>query len=223
MIKNNELPKTNFIFDPRKELEAMKVFVNEFNHDSFLPDKIKSLLANKNDKQIIRILEKSYREGHIQRLENSWKKIEKPYFELVEKITGHKWIHKKYNIVLTKYIFGFCNPFTPETNYVFVRQNTTGISKNYIIAHELFHSHYFKIIKNKNNDLWTTEYNENCAILALLFTEIKKLFPYFDEEVIQSCINSHPSAARHFKSLLIAWKSRENFDSYLEQSLKIVK
>lgn len=221
--KNIKLPKVKFVFSAKKELVAIKIFVNKFGHKSFLPKGVLELLEHKQDKKIIEILERFYKKENIKRIEKEWRKIEKQYFESVEKVTGHRWAHKEYKVILTKYIIGFCSQFTPDANHVFVRQSTRGIAKNYITAHELFHSHYFKIVENKNECLGYTEYNENCAVLALLFTEVKKLFPDFDQKVVQSCIQSHPRAAKYFKQLLKVWKSRKNFEDYLKQSLKVVK
>lgn len=143
-------------------------------------------------------------------IEGNWKIIEDDYFRLVEDITGYSWLHNQYRVVLTRTMLGVCNPFDSKTDEVAPSFNFPVLVISYIIAYELFHSHYLQIIGKKNNDrLFSTELNENCAVLVLLFSEVKNLFPFADDSMVQSCIASHKNAEK-------------NFDDYLEKSFSVV-
>lgn len=219
----NILPKVKFVFDAEKELEAIKIFVNEFNEKSFLPKDILIFLEKGEDTKIIEFLNNSYKKEILNKFEKEWLGIEKEYFKAIEKVTGYYWSHKEYIVFVTYLIKGFCNPIDSNIDYVFVAQDLDSSGINYVIAHELFHSHYFNIVENTDDSLFYTEYNENTAIFCLLFTEVKKLFPGFDEDIIKSCINSHPGAAKYFDQMFDVWEKRIDFKDYLERVVKEVK
>ncbi|GEM_PF-4799190 len=216
------MPKVTFEFNAKKEYD----FINFFEKNLYKLNLPKNLRSNwKNKKEAIKLIEAVYKKERKKEYENNWKPIEKDYFDLVEKITNHKWLHKNYRVVITKYMLGFANPFDINTNKVTCRQNYKKIERNYIIAHELFHLHYHKIISKKNNPaLFNSELNENCVILTLCFSEIKNLLVEPKNEwIIKEWINSHPDAAKYFKKLLPLWKNRKNFDDYLKKSLSVLK
>ncbi len=214
--------KVRFEFNANEEYEYIKFFEKYFGQIN-LPKNLRKVWQSK--KEAVNFIKQRYNKKKKEEFEKSWGKIEEEYFSKIEKITGYKWQHKKYKVFLSNYIPGFCNPFDVNTDEVVCCQKYKRIERNYIIAHELFHSHYFRIVsKKKNNNFFKTELNENCDILALCFTEIKNLLiKPKDEWIIKFFIKSHPSAEKYFKKLLPIWEKRKNFDDYLKKSLTVLK
>ena len=220
--KEGFIPKVEFVFDIEKELDYINLFKNELK-SSRLSVEDNFLLENDLPTFKKRIEDK-YKEEDKKEIENNWKEIEEQYFKRIENVTGHKWLHQEYKVILVDSKFGLCNPFKPTTNEVAVSFNFSKREINYIIAHEIFHSHYFQIVDSKSEGkLFSTELNENCNILALLFSEVKNLFPFADDAFIKSCIKSHKKAEGYFPELLSIWENRKDFDDYLKNSLNIFK
>lgn len=215
------MPKINFEFNAKKELFYIKFFEKKFGKVN-ISDELRTILND--DKKAINFLNKKYSLENKQNYERNWRKIEKDYFSNIEKLTNKKWSYKKYNVILTKYMPGFCNPYNLDTKEVTVRQDYPIKISNYIIAHELFHSHYHKIASiKKNKKLLKTELNENCAILSLLFSDLKKIFiKKKDEHIIKMFINSNHKSKKYFYKLLKIWNSKKDFNDYLKRSLNII-
>lgn len=214
------VPKVCFVFDSEKEVQYIGI-LKGFGAKPLASEDQR--LFDTNLSEFKKNIEKLYRDEVKRKIEADWGIIEGKYFSLVEKVTGHQWLHRKYTVILTSTMLGLCNPSNPETNEVAVSFNFPNIVINYIIAHEIFHSHYFQIVNKMGSDkLFSTELNENCAVFALLFTEIKKLFPFADDTMIESCIKSHENAAKYFNELHSLWNRKKDFDDYLVRSIKVI-
>ena len=215
------MAKVRFVFDARKELEYIRYFEKNFRRLD-IPADLREVIDD--NASAIKLIEGKYNDANKQTYELGWRKIEDAYFSLVEKITGHAWAHENYTVYLTEFMLGFCDPMRSQAQEVTARQQYSDIERNYIIAHELFHSHYFDIAeKIGNGDLFKTELNENADILALCFTELREvLFKKDDEWIIEYLIRSNAKAHPYFERLLAIWETRKSFDDYLAKSAEVV-
>ena len=216
------MPSVIFEFDAKREYEYIKFFEENFGEVE-LPKQLRKIWSDK--KKSISYIEKAYNLKKKGLFEKSWRKIEKDYFRLVEEITGHRWSHKTYRVILTKYMYGFCNPLDVDAKEVTCRQYMPAIERNYIVAHELLHSHYFGIVaKKKDVRLFSTELNENFNVLALCFSDIRGLLVKpKDEWIIRGWVNSNQKAAKYFDALLPLWEGRKSFEDYLKKSKTVLK
>lgn len=217
------MPKVIFTFDPKKEYEYIRLFEEHFGEVP-LPKALRKILSDK--KKAIEYIEKTYDRKKLDVFERSWKKIETDYFKSVERITGYHWGRRSYTVLLTRYMHGFCNPLIANAKEVTCQQNTQGIARDYVVAHELLHSHYFRIVADKKDSkaLFSTELNENFNILALCFSDMRGLFVKPQNEwIIKYFVNSHQSAAKYFDVLLPLWEDRKSFEDYVQKSTRVLK
>lgn len=216
------MPKVIFQFDPKKEYEYIRFFEEHFGVVD-LPKQLRTIWGDK--KKAVEAIGSSYDQRKKELYEREWRKIEQDYFKMIEAITGHPWKHRTYRVIMTKYMYGFCNPLDPDTREVTCRQDIPKIERNYIIAHELLHSHYFGIVAKKNDPrLFSTELNENFNVLALCFSEAKRLMVDPKHEwIIAGWANSNARAVKYFQQLLPLWEGRKSFTQYLKESVGVLE
>ena len=215
------MPKLNFLIDPDKEYEYHRLFLSHrglarlslFNHSSIedkerIIRKINSFWDNQ-DREVINEIEKH------------WQTIETQYFNLVEKITGVPWVYQNYSAFFLAFslVAGFSNPFNLKSSEIVL---TTGaaINPKFIVAHELFHSHYYYVVdklgltEKANKTLFT----EGIAGLALFKTEMRELFPDTDTE---KSISSYSEVRQNWEKLETLWGERTSFKDFLIEAVKI--
>ncbi|HBI25690.1 MAG: hypothetical protein UT41_C0001G0191 [Candidatus Wolfebacteria bacterium GW2011_GWC2_39_22] len=216
------MTKVIFEFNAKKEYDYIKFFEENFGEVN-LPKPLRKIFGDR--KRAIEYIEKTYNQKKLRAFETAWRKIEKEYFSAIKSITGHKWKHKTYRVVMTNYMYGFCNPLDGNVREVTCQQNVPLIERNYIIAHELLHAHYFSIIAQKNDPkLLSTELNENFNVLALCFSPVCDLLVAPKNKwIINGWAHANQIAAPYFDALLLLWKARKSFEDYLEKSAVVLK
>lgn len=151
------MTKVHFSFDAKKELEYIRYFEKNFSQLD-IPAGLRAVIDD--DRAAARFIEEKYDDANKDAHELGWRKIEDDYFHLVQKITGHAWAHETYTIYLTEFMPGFCDPIHSQVQEMTARQNYSDVERNYIIAHELFHSHYFDIAEKIGLDDLFNDYLE---------------------------------------------------------------
>jgi hypothetical protein len=209
------MPKVTFLIDPDKEYEYHQLFqkVPEFNRMSIF-----AYTPIDDKPRIIKKIQNFWDDedrAAIKKIEDEWRIIEKDYFELIREITGVEWLYDEYFAYFLAFstVIGFSNPFNLKSQEI-IMTPAAAINPKFIVAHELFHSHYFYVVDKlgmtgiANKTLFT----EGVAALVLFKTKMKELFPNTD---FQSSINSYPQVAKEWDKLVNLWEKRKNFKDFL--------
>lgn len=209
------MPTVKFEIDPEKEYEYHQLFLDTHGleqasifYHSPIGDKTRIVNKIKNfwdeqDKEI------------ISKIEKQWKTIENDYFKQIEEITQVSWSHQAYHAYFLAFsnMIGFSNPFNLDSNEIVL---TTGsiINPKFLVGHELFHSHYYRLVDKLGltKRLNQTIFTEGIASLVIFETGIKNLFSETDAS---SSINSYSEVQNKWPVLLEHWQQRENLNSFL--------
>jgi len=212
------------IVKAQKRIEQLKI--NWRKQIEFIPEKLLNLILKKNRKTAEGLVQK-YLKSHPKKtirdlviktqlifLEKIWRKIEKRFFERLEKITGKPIFIKEFKCYLTT---GFMCPYNPEDNSFMVSM-WHGLPWNMtIICHEIFHLqflHYYgkycrKFISKKELD----DLKE--ALTFILNTDFNDLLLSQDK--------GYPAHQKLRKELEKIWKKEKNFKEFLKRTIKIIK
>jgi hypothetical protein len=141
------------------------------------------------------------------KIAKKWRVINKEYFDWVSKITGHKWTKNKYKCyVSSSYIAG---GGYQKPDMVFVFPFRKDVDSNIIIAHELFHLHFFDVVNEIGFDIDEKKlWDISEVVVVLVLSEIKiKNFVY--KPMI------YPQHKDLYKELKLLWKKRKSFGEFL--------
>lgn len=210
------------IVKAQKRIEQLKI--NWRKQIEFIPEKLLNLILKKNRKTAEGLVQK-YLKSHPKKtirdlviktqlifLEKIWRKIEKRFFERLEKITGKPIFIKEFKCYLTT---GFMCPYNPEDNSFMVSM-WHGLPWNMtIICHEIFHLqflHYYgkycrKFISKKELD----DLKE--ALTFILNTDFNDLLLSQDK--------GYPAHQKLRKELEKIWKKEKTLRNFLKERLKL--
>lgn len=210
------------IVKAQKRIEQLKI--NWRKQIEFIPEKLLNLILKKNRKTAEGLVQK-YLKSHPKKtirdlviktqlifLEKIWRKIEKRFFERLEKITGKPIFIKEFKCYLTT---GFMCPYNPEDNSFMVSM-WHGLPWNMtIICHEIFHLqflHYYgkycrKFISKKELD------NLKEALTFILNTDFNDLLLSQDK--------GYPAHQKLRKELEKIWKKEKTLRNFLKERLKL--
>jgi len=217
------MKKVNFIIDPNKEYKYHKLFekIPQFNTMSLF-----AFVPIKDKKRIIRKINNFWDNKDkklITGIEKKWREIEKGYFDLVSKITEEDWLYNEYNAYILAFstIIGFSNPFNLKSKEIALTISSI-INPKFLVAHELFHSHYYYVIEKygMTNKANKTLFTEGVAALVLTETKMKSLFP---ETNFESSISSYPQVRTNWNRFKELWNKRKSFKGFIIEAVKKTK
>ena len=212
------------IVKARKKIEQLKM--NWKKQVVFIPPKLLNLIKKKSRKTAENSVQK-YLKSRPQKtirdliiktqlifLEKVWRKIEKRFFERLEKITGQPIFIKEFKCYLTT---GFMCPYNPKDNSFMVSIWHSLPLNLTTICHEIFHLqflHYFKkycrkfISKRGLDDLKE-------AITFILNTDFNDLLLVQDKGYL-----AHQKLRKELKKI---WKKEKNFNKFLDKAIGFIK
>jgi len=157
----------------------------------------------------------------IKDIEKEWKKLD--FFNIVEKIAGFKWKHKKYFAIVSSNIkYGFASPFPEFENKVLIDVRCKEILR--IICHELLHQYLNQIIYYELKDeKFENEIIHELFVTHMLFdTKLNDLFNdnYTSKKDLLDA--GHKKEFKFYKKSKELWNSRKDIKDYLTNLFEIL-
>lgn len=148
-------------------------------------------------------------------IKKKWKRIEKEYFNQMEKIMGFKWKQRIYYCHLSSSFICGGGRWFPNKIALFPRM--TNFYPIMTICHELFHLHFFEYLQNKGvkitdakiNELWDLSESIDFILLELKIKGMKYK------------VKNFPQHEKLYKKLKNVWKG--DFEEFIKKALKIYK
>lgn len=216
------MPKVHFVIDPKKEYEYHKLFLET---DAWNDLSLFQFQSIKDEARVIKKIERFWDDKDKQiigQVEAEWRPIEDSYFKLLEEITDQKCSYQIYNVFFLVFIvntLGFSNPFENDGSEIVLGIGASGaaIDSKFIIAHELFHTHYYYVVSKLGLEkAINTTLIEGTADLALFYSEMKDSLP---ESKIDQCTQTYQEVRDNWKILHSNWEKRKSFEDYLRNSI----
>ena len=189
----------------------------------FIPEKLLNLILKKNRKTAEGLVQK-YLKSHPKKtirdlviktqlifLEKIWRKIEKRFFERLEKITGKPIFIKEFKCYLTT---GFICPYNPKDNSFMVSIWHSLPWNITTICHEIFHLqflyHYEKYCRKFISKKELDDLKE--ALTFILNTDFNDLLLSQDK--------GYPAHQKLREELKKIWKKEKNFNKFLDKAIR---
>ncbi len=156
--------------------------------------------------------EKKDAENNLTKIKNLWDSNEVSILKYIEEITEEQIANKNYHGsvgVLTTF-----GGYEQKANMIYIPSKFKSEKKAlYLIAHEIFHLHYWDIAKRLNLKTNSWLLSEIIVVLALndfrLWKDLK--------------LDYLPECKELSKKIIPLWKNKTSFEDFLKQSLKIAE
>jgi len=212
-----------FKTDPEKELEYFDRFVKSCGTSKLKKESLELISLDK--KEAIKRLEEGYKKEDfiqfVKDLKKEWKKIEKEYFQKVKESTGLDWQHERYICYVSLNVPGLGDLVDKSWDKVILSNILPANIMKYVLAHELFHLHYFYVCKKEKMPIEAASVaiNESIPILFMLVNpDIGKLFP---EITVDRVRKSYQEVDRIIDKLIDVYKSEKNFIKLINKAIEI--
>ncbi|MEI6849555.1 MAG: hypothetical protein WCK29_00805 [archaeon] len=224
--KEVKMNKVNFVFNQEKDMHNIWETATSksygYDFSSKMPPVLVEFCKNHSYKESKIFIKKFFSNIYSSKLikiylgsvNNSWKTIEKEYFQRLEKMTGKKLAVKKINAYMT--IAPRCPYILKEKAFMFnffSNIPNTLSTAGHEILHLHFHEHYFEEIEKELGHQKTHDIKE--ALTVLLNLEFQDLWFVSDNGY-----ESHKSLREFIKN---EWKKDKNFDNLLNNCVNYMK
>ncbi|MEK6889126.1 MAG: hypothetical protein AABW80_03395 [Nanoarchaeota archaeon] len=226
------MAKVKFIVDVEKEIFYLKEYIKVCGEDKVTPPGLN--LLKKTDEEIIKELNREYSTSQFiefaNNLKRRWKKIEDRYFSRIKEITGYEWELKEYICIITKYIPGFS--VISKGNIIILgnefRKNDEIRSlpiesQLYILAHELFHLHYFEVARKEKLPIEATKIEIVESVPILVFFNDSELQSFWPSVTFEKAKASYKKVEAVYGSASKMWDTKKNYLEFLKEFANSLK
>lgn len=186
-------------------------------------------LKNKSTKEIIDFFRNSRKEIEkelIRRkklIEKNWNEINDLFFSEIERITESKWKYKSYKCHVCCVWAGRYNNYKNEITVFAFFGKSDYLA---IIAEELFHLHFWEIMKKLKIEMKDKDWRNFKDNLYWQFSECMPclIFSYSDIK-LKLKFGKYPEwkhVRKLFKKIRPIWENRKNFMDFLRNALKVL-
>lgn len=235
-------PKLRFIISKQKELNTYLAFLDEskyrdnpreMNWGFYDPHPKLKILKDKNlslsqIKKIIKEYIDNYYLKNISKIKknlekekNNWKKLEKDFYYLTDKIfKNHKWPRGRYIAYPT--IWGIYPRFLEDKTFQIPIEHRLRGYVQTTIAHEMLHFIFYDYIYKKYPKLKNHKYDDDLWNISEAFNVIIQNSPEWLKVFNQKTMSypEHKDLIKKFKGI---WKDvDEDIDKFLAESLRVV-
>ena len=237
----SKYPKINLKIDIKEDIDNCISFIKRERKGIkrefllwFLPDDFKYIL-NKNfsekernkiireyTKHIYKIKKDEIGKG-FEKAKKDWQKVEKEYFQLVDKVfKNHPWPKGNYRGIVS--IWHMYPRYIKHKIFFFPYKHKIPKYSNKVIAHEMLHFIFFDYIKREYNLEEFSEIknrpNDYVWQVSEVFNDVMENWkPYYGLFKDKPC--SYPDTEQMFKKMKKQWQKKQDIDWLLEQWLGI--
>lgn len=226
------MPKIEFILDAEKEITYLKEYIKMCGQNKITLEGLE--LLKKADEEMIKTLEEEYSKKEFKQLFNSlkkkWENIEKKYFHRIKEITGYEWKLKEYICIITKYVPGFA--IMSKGNIIILgnefRKNDeikslSVESQLYVLAHELFHLHYFEVARKEHLPIEATKIEMVESVPILVFFNDSELQSFWPSVAFEKAKASYKQVDELYASALKMWNTKKDYIGFLKEFANSLK
>jgi len=233
-------PKLKFVISKKKELDAYLAFLEdgkyrdnsrEMDWAFYQPHPKLQVLKDRNlslnqrkaiVKKYIYDFYKKYLKGIIRRAgkaKKSWRKVEKNFYKLTDKIFGeYKWPKGKYIAYPT--IWGMYPRFLEDKTFQFPPGHKKQNYIRVIIAHEMLHFIFYDYVYKKSPKLKSHKYDFDLWNISEAFNAVIQNSPKWVKAFNQKTM-IYPEHRDLIRKLRKIWKETNgDIDSFFKESLK---
>lgn len=219
------LPKIEFKIDADNELAYLKKFAEMCGTSKLKPESLE--LLKKSSKEAIKIIEIGYQQKDfiefVKNLKKEWERIGEAYLKKIEELTGFKWQHDQYICYISLNVPGLSDLFDKKLDKIILSNILPASTMKYVLAHELFHLHYFYICKKEKMSIEAASTTINEALPLLLMVVNKDLGKLWPDISLERVRNSYPGVNKIIDELVKIYKPNMNFIELINKSIEIKK
>ncbi|MGV8152403.1 MAG: hypothetical protein ACP5OG_04935 [Candidatus Nanoarchaeia archaeon] len=212
-----------FKTNAKKELEYLKLFA-KFCGTKKIKKEYLELLALKED-NAINIIKQGYKSQEfldfVKDLKKEWKAIEKRYFNELKKFTKQDLEYNSYKCYLSLSVPGLADLFDNKYNKLILSNIYPAKTMKYVLAHELFHLHYFYSCKKMKMPPEAADIGVNESIPILFMLNNPKLSKLWQDITLDRVRNSYAEVNRIIDPLIKYYESEKNFKKLIQKAIEL--
>ncbi|MDD5191848.1 MAG: hypothetical protein PHH54_04200 [Candidatus Nanoarchaeia archaeon] len=212
-----------FKINTEKELEYLHQFAKVCGTSKIKPEHLGLLSLDKD--VAIKAIEEGYKKQEfiefVKQLKKEWKNIEGEYFQKIKEFTGFDWKYKTYTCYISLSVPGLGDIFDGKYNKMILSNILPAKIMKYVLAHELFHLHYFNVCKKGKMSAKAVSTGVNESIPILLMVANPELSKLWSDITLDKVRNSYPEVNRIIDPLLDFYKTEKDFKKLIEKAVEL--
>ncbi|MDP3882367.1 MAG: hypothetical protein Q8Q31_05815 [Nanoarchaeota archaeon] len=216
--------RVRFYSDAEKELRYLRLYVKMCGKSKLTDSALRFLeLEDEIAKnELARDYENKDFKSFVNNIKKSWGEIESKYFKRIVEITDYNWNTEEYECVLADNVPGFA--VIPEKKVIVIgrkiRKDDVSISlplesQLYVLAHELFHLHYFEVVRREDLPMEAIKMEMTETIPVIVFFYDSELPKFWPSVSLEKAKGSYNEVQDNFDSALELWNSKKNYIGFL--------